>query len=409
MVSRRRFNQAALAAALSGGVVPLLAGGSAGAQEISGSPAASAGAGVDGNAALVDLLAMAPDLLADPDWMSRGLLASFADFAVRLGALELAAPDSMDDAREDFPWREVTLPLAVPGTPFDHGFHEEFRDLFGWDVIEVDQTLELGQPPSVAMMLRGRFDPSAIQQAWTDQGYEMLDVQGQEVASLSAEGEVDLSSDIGRIALARMNNAAILPDGTLVYTPTLALMESVVATWREDAPSLGDRAEVRGLVDAVERPLSSAILIPGAVLAGIPEILVGEQSGLDIDDLATRIASEFESVGEMPPILLALAGFVSGTELVELGGASVDSGSLMVVACLTLGPEFAEEAAAVALQRLEEGLTPSSRLAYRDLFTHRTARTEPDSSVFVLELGLARNEGTWASLIFRGDAGFLAW
>jgi hypothetical protein len=287
----------------------------------------------------------------------------------------------------------------------------EFRELLGWDITELDQALEVGEPPSIVIMLRGRFDQGALEATWASQGYELVDVEGQQVGSRSAEADIDFNDELNWRFLARANNVALLPDGTLVYAPTLELMRSVVLTAQGRRPSLADRVEVNAVVEAVDQPLSSALLLAGSSLAGSLIDILEDPDGLD--ELATAAAETLDEVSRMPPILLALAGFVSGPTMIEgdpvADGEPGSPGGQFVISALLPTQNLVEQAAVTALSRLQTGSAPSTGQSFSSIFASWTVRTDVDGPIMVLELDLLANEAVWFNLIFRRDLSFLVW
>jgi hypothetical protein len=184
---------------------------------------------------LDELLSLIPvDLVALED---QRVIATFADIAGQLASVDVERPESVEDEDRIDPWKDAIFPLAIAQPFLDH-WRELDRDLIGFDLTDVDATIESGNAPETMAALRGRFDAAALETAWSTAGYHMIDVEGIPVASLSAEPSFDLSSEIGAIALAHLNNACLLPDGTLVYTASLAMMRRVLATANGDAPSM---------------------------------------------------------------------------------------------------------------------------------------------------------------------------
>ena len=126
--------------------------------------------------------------------------------------------------------------------------------------------MEVGVPPLVITLLRGRFDEEKLRAAWANQGGQVIDVNGVDVASMREDFEFDIQTDIGRFGFSRFNNAAILPDGTVAFSPSLDGMRAVIAAAQGTGPSLGDRVDVAALVGAIEKPLASAYLMSGVAL-----------------------------------------------------------------------------------------------------------------------------------------------
>lgn len=364
--------------------------------------------------ALEEMLGYAPDILT-PSGEVPLQIATFADAATQLAAVGINPPEG-DTPDEDAvrTWISAINWLIYPD--FIAQRNQEWRAVFGFDLYQVDQALTVGEVPNEIVILRGRFDLGAIESTLTAAGYQTIDAASAVIYSLDPEPRIDVTSEIGRMALAKMNNVAILSDGTLVSASSLELIESAVATAEGTAPSLADRPEVQALVRAQDEPLVSAMLISGGALTGMAvdaeEIISGTPPSLDA--VATRMAE----ISEMPPILLALLGTTVGGPLFSLGRDPDDAPAIDAVPAarfeinlLTTDPAAAETAVAVATARLETGRSSITDQPYSEFFATWTGESVAETSVARLELEFAEgvNPGTWLQMLFRRDLAFIAW
>lgn len=359
----------------------------------------------DGPQALAMLRFVPVDLIEAID--ENPILASVADLAARTESAGVDRPDGRDDPDVD-DWREAINGLALP-SPFARAVTPDWLSTFGWDGFQVDQTLEFGQPPNNAQVYTGRFDQDAIDDALLAQGYEVVKIDGAAAAwSLSPDGDIDLTSDVARLALGAMNNVALMPDGALITARTLDAVTHLVETAAGERDSLAGIELLRTLLDAQTTALDSAMLLPGTSLAGMIDpaaILVGAgddedasgESALDrtADRIATQIAEQAQS--GMPPILFALAG---------------TTGEMPVSrACYTLlmASEDDAEAAVDAIERrLETGSSNATQEPWSELFDGWTVEAVAGAPVVTVELETER-PAIWFNLIFQRDIGFLAW
>ncbi len=301
-----------------------------------------------GPQALAMLRFVPADLLEEAD--ENPILASVADIAARTESSGIDRPASQDDpAFGD--WIQVTNGLAMP-SPFARAFTPDWLSTFGWDGFQVDQTLEFGTPPNNAQVYIGRFDQDAINDALLANDYEAVEIDGATAAwSLSPEGDLDLTSDVGRLALGGMNNIALMPDGVLITARTLDAVTLLAEAAAGERDSLAGNDLVQTLLEAQTTPLDSAMLLPGTSLIGSidPTVVLDEDdedgSGQSaLDRTADRIATQIAEQAGMPPILLALAGTTGEMPISR--------------ACFTLlmaSEEDAEAAASVIEERLETG------------------------------------------------------
>jgi hypothetical protein len=359
---------------------------------------------------LASLLQLAPDPLAVPEPPTQ--VFSYADLAAQSAVAGLPTPSGVDDPNF-VPWSWALLPLLLPDDLVNYALVADWRALVGFDLTDLDQSLEVGEPPSRLRFLRGRFDEAAIRRAWSDQGYRILDVDGITVASLHEDASFDLDTDLGRYAFAHFNNAAILPDGTLAYSPTLDGMREIIAVAQGKAPSLGDRVDVAALVGAIQAPLASATLVTGDSLQGMTMLGPSAPSTPPaVGDLATQIAR----FSAMPPIALALLGVTPGGP-VTLPGGEIATPSADVpparfeIALLLNNHAAAETAARVIDERLATGTSLFNHRPLTDYFSSWEVHALPVQPVTVAELTFAPDvqPRIWIQMIAHRDLPFLAW
>ncbi len=347
-----------------------------------------------------------------------GALATFADSAAQLAAVDVAVPASRDDPGFGR-WVAATSGLALADT-LQYAFGPEWREAFGWDGFAVDRSLQLGQPPATVTIRQGQFDRGAIDAALSAQGYATVEIPGAAVVwSRSPEPDFDLSSDVGRLALGSMNTVALLPDGTMVTGGVLAGVSEVVATATGGGATLADEAAVQHLLAAQTPPLVTAMLVPGSALAGgvDPRIfLPGAGTPMpDLDEVAATVATEAAARAAMPPVLLALLGRTAGGPLRSLSTGlatpAAPAGTPLALtrfALLLASPKAAEQAVPVIEERLASGVSTASGMPWSELMRGWRVVAIPDAPVVVVEVE-ADNPTLWYSLLFQRDLGFLAW
>jgi hypothetical protein len=356
---------------------------------------------------LTELLALAPDVLASPEPPQQ--VALFGDVAGQLAAVGAGRPTSVQD--ETFrTWIQATRWIPVPDPARSHGIQPEFRDLFGFDLLQIDQSLEVGMAPSTIIFLRGEFDPAELRTAWTAAGYNRLDVDGTEVYSLFEEPEFDFANPVSQIALARFNNALILEEDTIVFAPSLDLMRSVLAVVAGNAPSLAQNEDVAALLGTIASSLAGAMVVTGEVLQ--QEAMVPPSASAEA---AAQIEAELSVTGELPPVRLALFGVTPGgplpTDEQDATPVGLENPASYSIRLLVGRDADAENALAIIEQRLDKLLSLVSRQPYRDLLTLREASVSEDGSVILLDLdfGEERLPSLWIDLLFQRDLLFLAW
>jgi len=221
---------------------------------------------------------------------------------------------------------------------------------------------------------------------------------------------------VAQLALARMNNVALLPDGTLIYTTYLDDIERVLAVIEGRTASIASVAQVQPLVAAAGPDLASAILTGGAALR-IDSMAVVGRGGEPAAAIATRLAEP----NPMPPVLLALLGVSQGGPAPPPLGddatpepPSPDAPRARFrMALLLQTAEAAQAAAPIIEQRLEDGESLATGQPYADVFpaAERQVEVVPNTHVVRLDLGFAedRPPGLWLQLFYQRDLGFVAW
>jgi hypothetical protein len=365
------------------------------------------------NATLLSLLGVAPDF---PNGQQpKGEIAEFADVAAQLDAVRVAPITSLDDpgARD---WISATIMLAMPQDPTIHAADPLWRQTFGFDIFQIDQSLVVGEPPNQITIMRGRFDQSEVSSALEQAGYKKVDIGGIQGYSLYEEPKIDLDSPVSQLALGKMNNAVFLPDGTLVFAGYLDTIRRVVAVSNGEKPSLADRIDISTLVPAMPRQLASAILAPGAALSLSGALFDPRLSPEQIKQLDEQI----QQTGKMPPIALALLGVTPGGPLLSLTpgatpvaspAAGTGENAVFDIGLLTLSPEQARTAEQTVVTRVQTLTSMVTQEPYTHWFANAQAAGPSDQPVAVVELSFADNTSTriWAQLLQRRDLLFLGW
>jgi hypothetical protein len=370
----------------------------------------------EGGAALGSLLELVPDPYpaATADFRA---LAYFADIAGQLAAVGLTPPT--DPAGDDaFLWWRAMWGLALPAEIAQFAGETLVQDTFGWSPFEVDRSLWFGEPPEQAMLLRGRFDAAAVEAALLAFGFVPFDVEGAVAAYTSEHRELDIADPAERfLKVSSLRNLAILPDGTFAWSRDPLRLRAIAAV-AVGAPSLGDRTPVRSLLDAVQIPLASWILLPGLALqgdSGLSTLVFNPAASPSaIDDLATAIASAEAERQRMPPVGLTLLGVTAGGAFVDLQGTPlpfpVEPPPARIHAYLQFG---GEADAAVAAGVIEERLATGSSIYYlrpwSEIFAGWSVSALPGQPIVLVDLDPGAALNRWLNLLSTRDLGFLAW
>jgi hypothetical protein len=332
------------------------------------------------NQPLAELLAMIPAETIDVSTLS-GQIAAFANIAAQLTAVGASAPTDLTDASAIAAYAKATQAMAGPQA-IQHALNPVWQTTFGFSVFAIDQSLEFGQPPLVLTIYRGRFKPTAIGAALTASGYKTIDHSGAKVWSLSEDESISITNQANRLALARMNNVALMGTETLIGAPRLDALQAILTTISGKATPVAANAEIDALVEAAPVELGGCLLLSG------------------------------DSISGAIPIKMALSGVTLGPETAPEGPGS--SGQPAKVAkwewvLLTGSPADAAALGASIEAGLKSGVSSVTNRPYTAFFATWTVGTDAKSPMATLELKFApglRASG-WKSFIANRDLGFL--
>lgn len=351
------------------------------------------------NSGLASMLHLAPDVMAGPDAPDT-LIATYANLETQLDTIGGSRPANIDD--EHFVrWAFGLESLFLPDLFLQSALSARWQEMIGFDILDLDETLEIGEPPT-RTLLRGRFARNDIESAWSRLGYQMSEVNGITVASLSADGDFSIDNELQRYAFSRFNNAAFLPDGTLAYAPTLDGLTEIIEVAQGNAPSLADREDVSALVQASDKQLVSAILTNGDYLRY--ETLLGP-----VADQVTPFPDQ------IPPIELALLGVTAGGPISRpMTQASPTPGipnASFEIALLMQSEADAAKVAEIALDRIATGASWLTRRPLSEFFASWDSHVVSDPPVARLSLTFSSDSFAtfWLRMVLSRDLPFLAW
>lgn len=354
------------------------------------------------------MLSRVPATLSDLDDPEAASL-TYANIAAQLQTVGVTPPDGMDDERSSA-WFEATrgLPMAMPAAQFLN----VWRDDYGFDLFQADQTLQISLPPFDLSLYRGRFDNQEVLRALDNIGYQPV-ASNEAILSIRGDYEQDVQAPTA-YKLAAMNYATILHDGTLAFASALGILEDVLEVQAGERPSLAERSDIALLLASAPDDLVSAMIVDGQMLTGgIPDQI------LNLDPSATpdlaAAATEIAERSTLPPIAIVLLGTTAGGPLsmdeatTTPGAEAPDARAVVIVAMLS--PEDAQVAAPIIAERLVTQASVVTDEPFAEIFPEWTVEPVPGSPVVVIELVLREGIGRdiLMRLLFTRDLGFLAW
>ncbi|MFC2106270.1 hypothetical protein ACFLS5_01110 [Candidatus Bipolaricaulota bacterium] len=245
----------------------------------------------------------------------------------------------------------------------------QMADVVGFEwLLDVDRSLEFGDPPDMGLLLGGDFDAARIGATLESRGFSLADIQGVTVwhrfddLSISL-AERDVADPFGGY-LGAAARIALLPD-TIGNTRTWPLIEAIISTAQSTQTSLADDPVYRALAEAVSA--SDSLLIQALFFSG---------TALRPDGVRTQTDQEpTEDLGLLPQYLGAvLADHQEGDDQVHL------------IALVCADDEEALTAADVLARRVEEFHPASSS---DDVLVDRFGATVSTREIRQSEDGLA--------------------
>ncbi len=229
---------------------------------------------VAGSSPLIDLLAHLPREVGDTGtgWAT----VRFVDYAALFeseGLSLLREVGSIGLLTDSIPLGPILSRIAAGPDALSYIFVSagQMRDIVGFEwLLDVDQSLEFGDPPDLGLLLRGTFDAGAIGEALSARGFDLADVGGVPVWHRLDDQSISLA--LREIAdpfgghLGAAARVALLPD-TVANARTWALIDSILSSTNRDRPSLADDLAHQALAKAIsdlDGLLLQALFFPGS-------------------------------------------------------------------------------------------------------------------------------------------------
>ena len=342
---------------------------------------------------LAGMLGLLPPLPLDDEATP---MVSYANIAAQLAVVGAPTPAGIDDPAFVDAWVPATRGLALPST-FRRMNRPEWREVFGFDIAQVDQSVEYAMLPVAITILRGRFDVMELDRAWERGGYQPVEVEHGTVYSVRDDYEIDTADPGSRMALASFNHTALIDNQTLVYSSAGDNVRQALAAAAGQGASFADQVAVTPLVMNVPPDLVSAIVVGGSALMaqGDPAAVMLQQTpgADDVVAIATRLADPSIGGQSLPPVAAALLGQTAGYLPRSFGADSTSTpGSgpeaRLAVALTMIHRGGAEAAVSVIEERLATGSDAERERPYVELFPERQVRLAPEGPVVLIDLSL---------------------
>ncbi len=213
---------------------------------------------------LASLLRLAPDTL-DDDRTGLPIEATYADLDRWLAGQGI----DRDQVADNEMARQLE-PLGLPEVLQARGLTAEWRNVYGFDLRQVDQVLAVGHAPNQILIMPGRYDADTLYETWVESGYQAVEVEETTVWSLAPGDRIDLSAPASRPALGMLNTIVLLDDGTLVATARQSRMEAALRAVHGRDDSLLDNDLLRRAAVQPAVAGSPCVVIASGHLLQIP-------------------------------------------------------------------------------------------------------------------------------------------
>ncbi|MGB3305877.1 MAG: hypothetical protein WBA63_06810 [Thermomicrobiales bacterium] len=388
-VTRRMLLGMTLAAASS-----LAIGARAGATEDPSTPPNRPAHASQTRSELLRLLAMTPpSVLIQEEGMAAQPMFAYVDVRAQLATLGVKP---YEGAGSDLPEGFFNALNVVPveTEPYRFALSEEFIDLFGFSAFSAERTMLVGSARRQAIFLQGGIDLEALPRHWEAAGYRRnTTATGQEAWTNGENGEFSPDDPAQRITIGRLNNALIMEDGTLVFTPRFDTLDAIATLAAGGGDSL---AGTPGLAEALATLQDDTV----AVMATAGEDLSAGRMVLRDAPVPESLADADAEFGPLPAPQLLVMGLTAGVSATPAGEEPAHRG--FVQSRLVMDSvDDTDLATEIVPQRWETLTSAISDRAYADLLAVRSA--EPLETIAAVDLDIVGPPGAWKSMVWAND------
>lgn len=359
------------------------------------SPVSATAGGGRGPARLLAMLQGAPTHFLSPTG------AVWADLASALRIARLT-PFTTTTPKPDRAHQRALANLDLGPGLFDWALEPDFAPTFGFSPFQMEQALELGTPPdSLLTFVHGPWNAQELIRAWTASKYKEVKTSAGTVWSWADGPKIDVNDPVSRYGLGKMNNATILPDGTIVFGPSVGSVKLALETAQGKAASVASDERIAGLIASAPPELVSALVLPGSSLRQQPGGVVARATNPAAAATAAAQAQQVESqaVGVMPQPSFGLLGITGG----------IADPHIIVRLAVNDGEE-ADRAAKIMAYRLEHVRSLTREEPFSDLLTLVSAEGQANPPVAKADFALRNISGSfWYDMVQSRDLGLIGW
>lgn len=338
------------------------------------------------------------------------IYATFADLEAETIATGVTRPEGSTDRATIAPWLNAMIALALPQRLGSYALDPRWITFTGFDITQVDQAAEIGEPPSQVSMYAGRFDRTAVLAAWKAADYKEIQTGDIAIWSLAEDASFSIDNPVQQLLLAGHNNAAFIGNDLILYASTLPLLRDAIAAATGETASLGQNAMVAELLAASPALVSGALVNGPSLMWSLdPSIILGPNAS---EAAATAIAEQMTGP-QMAPIVLALIGVTGGGPIPTANTPDATpiptpDTATVEIALLMPSAEAAADAVAIAEDRLATMDSFATRQPYSRFFPSSEGSVADDAPVALLSLTLGEAlPNIWYRMLFSRDLGFI--
>ena len=367
----------------------------------------------DTTSPLFELLATVPNMA--PDNLS---LIYYADVAVaeraRMGNANMittaAQFEQLDATGLDMVWFwGYPSSTALPSSQYFMQGIPLYKEMMGFELFDIEQTLYFGNPPEVGYILKGNFDQDAIIEAYQARDYTLEEISGLPLLCGPAGCENGTQIDFDRRNFGNLfggelglSEPAALADGLIFDSRILDRLNAIVDAYLgSDNNILANdayAASARALSQTGE--LRQAIFVPFNQLPSVADLAT--VLGPNVTDEQRAVIEEHLGRNDRDP-----SEMLPLYEIMTLGDITLpDEGvSHAVVTMAYSNPGFAENAAEILQQRIDnfdELQSLAIARSFAEVFANRGAQPLPVSVYNDEETGYAIVIATWETPLVVG-------
>lgn len=192
------------------------------------------------------------------------------------------------------------------GPPYLTGIRE-LEEAIGFGELNILQAISANPPPETLQMFRLDMDVTELPALWTQSGYQEQENEFGQYWTIGENAEMDLQHPIQRVALASVNNIALLDDHALAFAPTSELLSQVMGTIAGETPTI--LAGLAPVTEALPETAISAWYVDGTRLRySVPDNF-GEAQAARLEELLNQ---SDDAAGTMPAVRTLGVGTTEG-------------------------------------------------------------------------------------------------